>query len=312
VAKLLLLLGSSLVLTGAGSAATEVCRSSHDIPVRTTRADEVRPVASTNAVAWAARHWSASHRSSHYDTYVQVGKAKPVKVNAPGTSALPGGISGDTLVFEQWHRGHANIVFYSVQRKARFAPPAGVNSNRGDEFSPSLSGRWLAFFRQDSSGLKALLRDLESGEVIQVRGFPPFPGGRKIALRSRTEVNGNFAAFNLSTQAWAYDISKRRFSPVLSFSGIPELSWFPGSISRTGTAYAALHALIGSNCDDDSLRRLTEREDATPITTVPREFRIGFSYTVDRDAQATIYYERVNCTTGRSDIYKTVDATPHA
>lgn len=306
--KLLLLLGGSLVLTGAGGAATRA-GSTRDIPVKATRANEVRPVASTNAFAWAVRHWSSSHRSSHYDAYVQIGKGTPVKINAPGTSAFPGGISGDTLVFEQWHRGHADIVFYSLSRKARFAPPAGVDSARADEVAPSRAGDWLLFERLDNSSLAFFMRNLVTGEQVQLRRWPPLAPRRARSLTGSTQVNGNFAVFSFG-RPYVYDIPQRQLNARAN-GYLLEQYFSPASISETGTIYAVARSLDGP-CQTGhparSLVRFGVGEDAyTTVTTVPRGFYVGSSYAVDEGGRTTIYYERRNCTTGRSDIYKTID-----
>jgi hypothetical protein len=305
----LLFCGASLILTAAGSAATGIT-ASRDVPVRATKADEVRPVASTNAFAWAVRRWSSPHKA-HYDTYVQVGKAAPVKVNAPGTSALPGGISGDTLALEQWHRGRGDIVFYSLSRKRLFAPPGGVNSSRADESAPSLSGQWLLFERVHGPAVEFALRNLVTGEMMQLLARPlggrvgPRPG-------DGTQVNGNFAVFSFG-RLTVFDIASRKLTGFPPGGVIPELGFSPPSVSRNGTVYAP-ERYMGGRCGERngrSLSRLTPSADTYPVvTSVPSGFDIGSSYAVDEGTHTTIYYTRLNCETGRSDIYKTVDANP--
>jgi hypothetical protein len=315
VGRALVLIGALLALSGAGSAGG--AHLSRDVPVKATKADEVRPVASANAFAWAVRHWSSAHKS-HYDTYVQVGKASAVRVNAPGTSSFPGGISGDTLVFEQWRHYHGQIVFYSLRRKVRFAPPRGVNSSRGSSWAPSISGNWLSYERLHSPTLSYLLRNLVTGEVIDLRSGPfagpisrwhgPMVGG--------TQVNGPFAVLSLP-RPFVYDISRRKSGLRDQGHGLSEVYFTPASVSKAGVVYA-VGRWLGTGCglgfdraEGRTLSRFNVSDDPdTVVTTVPRGFEIGSSYAIDEGGHTAIYYTRRDCATGRSDIYKTIDPTP--
>jgi hypothetical protein len=128
-------------------------------------------------------------------------------------------------------------------------------------------------------------------------------------MTGSTQVNGNFAVFSFG-RPYVYDIPQRQLNARAN-GYLLEQYFSPASISETGTIYAVVRWLDGP-CQADhparSLVRFGVGEDAyTTVTTVPRGFYVGSSYAVDEGGRTTIYYERRDCTTGRSDIYKTID-----
>jgi hypothetical protein len=293
-----------LFATGLIVAASAGATAARDTPVNAIRASEVRPVASRNALAWAQR------RKTGYDTYVEIGKAKPVKVNTPGTSALPGGISGDTLVIEQWHRGHGDVMFYSLRHKRLFAPPAGVNSRRWNESEPSLSGDWLLFKRANATTKQILLRNVVTGKLIELDRQPVGSAPGTTPLDAE-QVNGNFAVWGRFSPL-RYDIAAAKSVSVIP-SGVAffEARFYAESVSAAGSTYVAVRRGL-SRCAPVAIVRMSAGQVAwlDSVATLPAGFDVGSTYALDEGEKTTIYYSRISCSTGQSDIYKVVDQNP--
>ena len=62
-------------------------------------------------------------------------------MNAAGTEGRPGGISGKTLVYQQWRGRRSDIALLDLITRKRSKPPKGVNT-RQSESRPSLSGKF--------------------------------------------------------------------------------------------------------------------------------------------------------------------------
>jgi len=183
----------------------------------TPRIDEARPVAGNGYFAWAQN--SVRH-PRHYDTFVRGGRGRPIRVNARGTNARPGAISGHTLVYDERGRGVAggsDIRLFDLRRKRRYDPPRGVNTP-AHELDASISGRWLVFRRTTGEYGQWFARDLVTGTNYDLFRGTPFegircPGLRSFGLGDRrfgwSQVNGRFAVFQCYSPR-RHDLVQRR------------------------------------------------------------------------------------------------------
>ena len=91
-------------------------------------------------------------------------------MNAPGTQAWPGAISGHRLVYQELALGvpgGSDIKLFDLKRKRRFSPPPGVNTAAW-EGHPSLSGSWLMFDRIRGETTSIFGRNLKTGNTIEL------------------------------------------------------------------------------------------------------------------------------------------------
>lgn len=185
-------------------------------PLRTNPppVNEQSPSAAPGYFAWVQNSRSHPHL---YNVYAQHDGRTRYRVNPVGTQAgLGTGMDGTTLVYTQTHGAKSSIMMFDLQRKKRFAPPAGVNTpNLEDE--PTISGDWLLFHRLEqgsSPGEQVILRNVHTGETRTIASV----GGR-VAQLEAGQVNGDWAVFTKSVNGtrfnvWLYQISTRTLTVV--------------------------------------------------------------------------------------------------
>ena len=185
-------------------------------PLRTNPppVNEQSPSAAPSYFAWVQNSRSHPHL---YNVYAQHDGRTRYRVNPVGTQAgLGTGMDGTTLVYTQTHGAKSSIMMFDLQRKKRFAPPAGVNTpNLEDE--PTISGDWLLFHRLEQGSSpreQVILRNVHTGETRTIASV----GGR-VAQLEAGQVNGDWAVFTKSVNGtrfnvWLYQISTRTLTVV--------------------------------------------------------------------------------------------------
>ncbi len=285
---------------------TAAPRAAAQVPVKATQADEVSPVAGNGYFAWAQ---NSLRRPHHFDVYAQKGNGRPFRVNAVDTQGMPGGISGRTLVYQQWRGMQSEIEFINLEKRTRVKPPKGTNTRQW-ESRPSLSGPWLLFDRADRHGSfeRVLLRNLQTGAQVELARTSKYPVDRVLA----GQVAGRFAVGTICQVRCAvfrYDISARKFTKV-SPAVIPEAQDFAASVTDAGTLYLARTGSLNrcSQYQGVSLLRIPLREErSTTIETIPPRTGIGSTYATMTRHKPVVYYSRGVCNANGSDIYKISD-----
>jgi len=118
-----------------------------------TRAGEFQPARGRDYIAWERNTPSAPGR---FHVYARRRGGKAFRVNAPGSEAANGGISGRQLVYQEWRGRRSNIKVFNLRKRGRARPLKAVNT-RHWEYWPSVSGRWLLFGRRKRDGSRRIL-----------------------------------------------------------------------------------------------------------------------------------------------------------
>lgn len=164
------------------------------IPVLTGLGDQADPAASGSTLAWAQ---GRPDRNCCYTEYVRVGSAPRVRVNPPGTTAGPGGISGMTLVYRQATRrnpGSGDIRFYDIAAQRSSTAPAGWNTTAA-EINPTISGNLVLFGREFANRSAIYLGHRSSGvldRLVTRSGLENVAGAGEWELRGLDTMRGGF------------------------------------------------------------------------------------------------------------------------
>jgi hypothetical protein len=302
--------GSALRLVGtfavAGLLAVTASAATAPVPVKASSRNEALPAAGGDYFAWAK---SRRGMLRIFDVYAQHGTEAAVKVNAPKTHALTGGIDATRLAYQEISsKGNSNIRFFDLTTRRRSSPP-GVNTKRY-EWRPTISGEWLLFGRGipfGGSRQQVILRNLVTGEQrilgsIRSRSRALFPG----------QVNGNFAVWTTCQSGpcsvFRYDLTTQAATQMPSTGQ----SQYGPSVTTTGTTY---YGRSGPECGASaeivktSLEGVTELLYSFPpgvdlVTTYPTPV---LNKPPGEISTTRIYFEYAVCATRRLDIYSVDD-----
>lgn len=294
------------VLVAMALSASVATAALSETPVLATRANELEPAASAGYFAWT---FAARLHPRRFDVYARAFGGTKFKVNAAGTRGFAhnNSIEGTTLVYQQRPRLAAlgNLVFFDLATKTRSSPPAGINT-RHHECCASLSGDWLLFFRANvRTGVESIrLVNLMTGElrILDSAARPPFyftPGA----------VAGDYVTWLRCPRAtlcriWRYQISSR--ARVL----VPN-PFLKARYALSNTAEGTVYFAESGNVLCGAGRRLWRWDPLggrRALFRFPRNRDPAISNPLVRaDGSTTIYYDRSNCRTGISDVYKVTE-----
>jgi hypothetical protein len=273
--------------------------------VRSKPAYLIEPAAGSGALAWAQ---ATKSRPNRFAVYVKPSGAGAFRASRAGRRAFVwgGAWDGTSLVYSEFGGATANLWFFDRITRARTAPPAGVNTS-ASENAASQSGDWLLFRRTSfsSSTERIVLRNLSTG-------------GQRILARTsgrRYVQPGNVAGDYLTwfrcpnlrkgtgCRAFRYRISTRTTRPIPRPKG---KSQYAVSVTPAGTVYYAESANI--NCGARlKLRRFRNGARRT-LVDFRRNQDLGVtSARRSPNGSTSVFYDRFNCRTGTSDLYKVVD-----
>jgi uncharacterized repeat protein (TIGR01451 family) len=277
-----------------------------ETPVLATRASELQPAANTSYFAWT---FAPRLHPRRFGVYARAFGSAKFKVNPAGTRAFThnNSIDGTTLVYQQRPRLRVagNLVFFDLVTKTRSSPPAGINT-RQHECCASLSGDWLLFRRANfRTGAESIrLVNLVTGQlrILASAARPPFyfiPGA--VAGDYVTWLRCPGATF---CRTWRYQISTG--ASVLIPNPFRKARYALSNTSE-GTVYFA----ESGNVLCGAARRLWRWDPlggGRALFRFPRNRDPAISNPVLRtDGSTTIYYDRANCRTGISDVYKVTE-----
>ena len=292
-------------LACAGLLALSASAATAPVPVKASSRNEVTPSAGGEYFAWAK---SRRGTQRTFDVYVQRGSEPAIKVNAPRTEALGGGIDGTRLAYQEISKRNSNIRFFDLATRRRSSPP-GVNTKRY-EWRPTISGDWLLFGRGlpfGRSTQQVILRNLVTREQRVL-----------VSLRTRNgslvagQVNGNFAVWmrcaSGSCSVFRYDLTTRTTTQMPTTG---QYQYAP-SVTATGTTY---YGRSGLDCGTSVELVKTTLEGVTEVLySFPLGDDFGTSYATTVLTQppgevntTRVYFDRGNCATHRLDIYSLDD-----
>ena len=260
---------------------------------------QFQPAASGPYTAWRQ---NTRRRPGHFNVVAKVG-ARRMRVNAPGTNAANGGISGHALVYQQWKGGRSDLKRFNLRTRERTSMSGKVNT-RHWEYWPSQSGKSLLFGRRKGASERSII--LYNRATKRTRVLDAV--GSRRSFLGPGQVNGDFAVWwkcpkNLKCSVFRYKISTR------TKKRIPNGGWnhSAASVSPSGAVYLARARTKACGVRGSLMRYRNNM--LRRIASVPRGQQTGDTYvTTDKFGNANVWFDRFVC--GRptaSDIFRARD-----
>jgi hypothetical protein len=252
---------------------------------------------------------------NRYDAYAKEGTTNAaIKLNTAG-QGWTGGMDYPVVAYQQIAGGDSNIRFYDLNTDTRATPL--VNTAKW-EWHPSISGdvtNYRVLFGRD---------DMNSPTQRVVLHEHPAHMDHLLSIVTSAshylqpdQLNGDWATFTRCTPVCnvvRYQVStEAKIRIPKPVTDRPRFQ-YAGAVTSTGAVYLVRS---GPRCGERV--RIVRYDDArsdpefgTIVAALPSGFDIAFAYvredtlTGNRD----IFYDRVNCNTGRFDIYKVTDPAP--
>ena len=270
-------------------------------PVRTTTAYEMEPAGAPGALAWAQ---ASRSRPNAFAVFARRG-GSTFRVSRSGRRAFVwgGAIESNKLVYSEFGGPTANLWFFELATKKRTSPPPGVNSPVSEN-GASRAGDWLLFRRTrfSTSTERIVLRNIDTDEERLLATAV----GSKYAQPGT--VAGDWATWircptPRACRAFLYHI------PTATTTAVPNpnrRSQYAVSTTPAGTVYFAESTNI--NCGfGRRLLRYDSGGRALLVVFGPRQDPAITSPVVNANGSTTVFYDRFNCRTGASNLYKVVD-----
>jgi hypothetical protein len=297
----------ALALTGVAAIVSSAAWAAAEIPVRTTQLRELRPVASSEYLAWAQ---DSRLRPNVYTVFLQPTGGRAMRISRARKRGLPGGISGTTLVYQEYGGGKSDIRFYDLGHKRHVAVPKGVNTKQW-EWAPSFSGDTLLFSRHDDRTERVYLQNIRNGSSLKLdSGSIVREGSRVVA----GQVNGNFAVWVKCTTRLNCTVYRFDFTTKLTTSIAPPAGrvHYAPSVTPEGTVYLGRSQ---PRCGAE-VEMWRYPIDGVPgkILSLPPGWDLAHTYAVSLGlkppldiTRTEVYYDRGRCRGNRFDLYKLVD-----
>jgi hypothetical protein len=287
--------------------------------VRTSRAQEFTPAADYAPSGTPLFAWSQNSRAhpNRFNAFFKRGSHTLVKLNTSGRGFL-GGIDPPLVVYQQVKNNESNVRLFNYQTGVRSGPPQGVNSADWD-WAPSISGDWITFGRDDdeSNDQWVLLESWSQLTQLQLETIglnreQLYPG----------QVNGNFVVWTycgLECDVRKWEIpsdhipTQDEVVPVTLPKAATATDQYAAAVTSTGTVYLVRS---GDGCGL-KLRIVrfgpSDPPEGTVIASIPggKDVHGDGGYVRERsNGTVEYFFDRVDCSSGRLDIYKVTDPPP--
>jgi hypothetical protein len=290
--------------------------------VRTSPAKEIGPAAAytpsgTRLLAWSQD--SAAH--PEFNAYLKRGSLKPVRINKRGLGfggGFAGGIDPPLVIYQKIENNESNLRLFNYRTGARTPPPQGVNTADW-EWSPDISGDWITFGRNDDESN-------DQSVLLQSRSHPVQLVLESVALDneylSTGQVNGNFVVWTscgLECDVRKYEIpsdhipTQGEIVPQTLAKAATATHQNAAAVTSTGTVYLVRR---GDNCGEETrIVRFgpSDPAEGTVIASIGdgKDVNGNGGYVRERPGGAVEYFfDRIDCISGTSDIYKVTDPAP--
>jgi hypothetical protein len=254
---------------------------------------------------------------NRYDAYAKEGANAAIKLNQAG-QGWSGGIDYPIVAYQQVAAGQSNIHLYDLSDASRTAPEANTSKW---EWHPSVQGDemdyQLLFGRDDTDTPTQRVKFLHHSDE------PFVHDERTLSIVTSAshylqpdQLNGDWATLTRCTPVCnvvRYQVStEAKIRIPKPVTDRPRFQ-YAGAVTSTGAVYLVRS---GPRCGERV--RIVRYDDARPdpefgktIAAVDSGFDIAFAYVREDTLGARdIFYDRVNCNTGRFDIYKVTDPAP--
>jgi hypothetical protein len=283
-------------------------------PVLNSDAYEVEPAAEADYFAWSQAPLDHPNRYNVWVAPVVSGAldvAHRVRVNADGTVGFAGDMDGTTLVYTQRPslREPGSVRFYDAAAGMPVATPDGVNTSRGHEAGPKLSGNWLLFARYGSSRQSIILFDTTGVETPRRLDSLAYPGYLQTG-----GVAGNWAVWT-RCKRWAHCATFRYDIAAKTQKRVPNpntRSQYAASVTEDGTVYfgESRNIFCGRNL---GIWRWTQGVGRELLHSIPshRDIAVTDPLVSADETSVDVFFDYYNCDNGRSNILKvTVPLVP--
>jgi hypothetical protein len=280
-------------------------------PVLTSTRNERNPAAGFDGVGAEVLVFTRSRRGypNRYDAYVRKTGDPAIKLNTSG-QGWTGGIDYPMVVYQRVAAGQSDIFMYDLSDGSRPPTAAGVNTSRW-EWHPTMSGDWLLYGRDNTS--TPTQRVVIHNHITHVE--------RTISTITRAshylqpdQVNGNWVTLTRCRPVCnvaRYDITSQTLMPLPKPVNDRPRYQYAGGVTSDGVVYLVRS---GPRCGERvRIVRFDPSDPADPtygttIAALPTGRDIAFAFARENgDGSVTLFYDRVNCNTGRFDIYNIND-----
>ena len=250
---------------------------------------------------------------NRYDAFAKEGTNAAIKLNTAG-QGWTGGMDFPVVAYQQIAGGNSNIHFYDLSTGLRSTPE--INTAKW-EYRPSISGDFttydVLFGRDDTnSPTQRVILHEHPAHINHVLSL--VTSGSHYTQPD--QLNGDWATFTRcvpNCNVWKYQVSTGTKTVLPRPSTTRPRQQYSGGVTATGAVYLVRS---GPRCGErvrivryDAAR--SDPEFGTIVAALPSGIDIGYSYLrEDGSGAREIFYDRVNCNTGRFDIYKVTDPPP--
>lgn len=265
----------------------------------TKRVDDQSPAATDTYLTWERN--SVAH-PRRYNTYARHFGSAAFKVNAAGTYGGSSGIDGTTVVYTQWRPGgHTDLRLFDLVTRTRSTLPAVVNTARGDEYGPSISGDWIEFRRRTARFYREFIYNVSTHEL---RMLDEVSRSNRYNFIESGQVNGNYVAWmrcgRVTCRVKLYDISAETRSSLSPTAGRYQ---FGAAVTADGTLYYGEGNLTGCG-RGVKLKKLPLAGSPTTLVSFSRGVDFYSTYAYTNVAGTDVYYAKFHCSTNRADIFR--------
>jgi len=254
---------------------------------------ELEPAASSTFEAWTeARIGRTGFRSKVFAR--AIGGAR-FKVSPAGTGvAFTGGIDGSTLAYDR----DGDIALFDLSTRTELDVPNGVNTTRGAEFSPSISGQHLLFVRFRANRSSVVLFDMPSSTSTVL--YSKANTDRRFFNVYAGQVNGNYAVWHQDTfsarddalvdaDVYFHDISGKKTTRLANPQGTVQ---YAPSVSANGTVYFGRSG-FGCGLDTQLVQQALDGTESI-LHDFPNGRDFASSYALD-GGTTEVYFDQGRC-----------------
>jgi hypothetical protein len=251
----------------------------------------------------ASRQAGRERRTRSTRTSSSRGKAR-IKVNTSGV-AYAGGIDGTTFIYQHVGFGQSNIALYDFVTPAH-STPSGVNT-KAWEWSPSISGDWILFGRQNLTVTPVSDHVILHSELGGVTHVLDTQVGAPDRTLTPGQVNGDYATWDRYTPSTHTGTVRRYQISTLHTFTVPLPAGKIQYASSVDPAGDIFYVRSGIGCGKQVVvRQNVPGGSDVALAALPAGYDVFKTFAVDEGGGVTtVYFDRFNCATGKgADIFK--------
>jgi hypothetical protein len=312
----LIVIVSIVVLVGAAVALAQTFLTEQ--PVFVTARNERNPAADHNPTTevWALTQ-SRAGNPNKYDAFVKEGSDPLVKLNATG-QGWTGGIDYPFVAYQQISGGQSDLYFFNISTSER-TPAYDVNSPQW-EWHPTFQGApndYEMLFNRDA------LNSPTQRVIYLHHADPSVHDGRILSTITKAthflqsdQINGNWVTYTRcapNCNVRLYDIGAQTTTTMPKPVTTSPRQQYAGAVTSTGAVY-----LVRSGPKCGQQVRIVRYDPAVPdpqlgtiVAVIAQGYDIAISHARENPGGSVdVFYDRVNCSTGKFNIIKVTDPPP--